>query len=76
MINPANLPQTCGKCHANAAKKFVTGPIHLTIEEREGKIIAVIRSFYLALIGLVIGGMVVHNGLDFIRKSKYALRRK
>jgi energy-converting hydrogenase Eha subunit G len=75
MINPANLPQTCGQCHVNAGDKFLTGPIHLTIEEREGKIVAIIRSFYLALIVLVIGGMVVHNGLDFIRKSKRARRR-
>jgi hypothetical protein len=75
MINPANLPQTCGQCHVNAGEKLLTGPIHLTIEKREGKIVAIIRSFYVALIVLVIGGMVLHNGLDFIRKTKRALRR-
>jgi hypothetical protein len=49
--------------------------VHLPIEEREGKTVAIIRMLYLTPIVLVIGSIVVHNGLDFIRKSNHVLRR-
>lgn len=75
MIHPANLANTCGQCHPNAGENFSASPVHLTQEEREGKAVAIIRGIYLGLIVLIIGGMVIHNGLDFIRKSKHALRR-
>jgi energy-converting hydrogenase Eha subunit G len=76
MINPANLTTTCGVCHPNAGENFARGPVHMTIEASEGRTVAVIRILYITLIVAVIGGMVIHNGLDFIRKSKHALRRE
>jgi len=76
MIHPANLANTCGQCHPNAGENFAASPVHLTPEEREGKAVAIIRGIYIGLIVLIIGGMVVHNGLDFIRKSKHVLKHK
>lgn len=76
MIHPANLANTCGQCHPNAGENFAASPVHLTEEEREGKAVAIIRLLYITLIVVVIGGMVIHNGLDFVRKSKHALRRE
>lgn len=75
-INPANLAATCGNCHPNASENFATGPVHLTREESEGRIVAVVRRLYIGLIVLVIGGMIIHNGLDFMRKSKQVLRHR
>ncbi|MGH7597107.1 MAG: hypothetical protein ACREOI_12190 [bacterium] len=76
MIHPANLANTCGQCHPNAGENFAASSVHLTQEEREGKAVAIIRGIYIGLIVLVIGGMLIHNGLDFIRKSKLVLRRE
>ncbi|MCK6562830.1 cytochrome c3 family protein [candidate division KSB1 bacterium] len=75
MINPDNLVQTCGQCHPNASANFARGPVHFTEDEREGRVVAVVRTIYLSLIIVLIGGMLLHNGLDFIRKSKHVLRR-
>ncbi len=76
MINPANLSATCGKCHPKAGENFSRGPVHMTTEEQEGKTVAVIRFIYMTLIVVVIGGMLIHNALDFVRKSKHILRRE
>lgn len=76
MVSPMNLASTCGQCHPNAGENFARGPVHMTGEEREGRTVAVIRIIYITLIVAVIGGMVIHNGLDFVRKSKHALRRE
>jgi hypothetical protein len=76
MINLANLTTTCGACHPNAGENFARGPVHMTTEEQEGKTVAVIRFIYMTLIVVVIGGMLIHNALDFVRKSKHVLRRE
>lgn len=76
MVSKENLPITCGNCHPNAGVNFAKGPVHLTKEESEGRIVSVVRNLYIGLIVLVIGGMIVHNGLDFIRKSKHVLRHR
>lgn len=75
MISPANLATTCGSCHPNAGENFAKGQVHLTEEQDTGKTVAVVRAIYIGLIVVVIGGMILHNGLDFIRKSKHILRR-
>jgi hypothetical protein len=76
MIHPANLAATCGACHPNAGENFARGSVHLTGEEQAGKTVAIIRFIYITLIVVVIGGMFIHNTLDFVRKSKHALRRE
>jgi hypothetical protein len=76
MIHPSNLAATCGKCHPNAGENFARGPVHITTEEKEGKTVAIIRFIYMTLIVIVIGGMFIHNTLDFVRKSKHVLRRE
>jgi len=75
MIHPANLAATCGSCHPNAGENFAKGQVHLTEEHVTGKTVAIVRAIYIGLIVVVIGGMILHNGLDFIRKSKHVLRR-
>lgn len=66
-INPANIANTCGRCHAGAAAQLTKGYIHGPPSERHW-IISWVRKFYLILIPLVIGFMLLHNGLDFLRK--------
>ena len=78
MINLANLPQTCGQCHIGAGANFAKGKIHLTSElisdtghtDVGSAGTRIVRWIYLPLIVLVIGGMVLHNGLVWIRKLR------
>ncbi|HEU4509997.1 MAG TPA: cytochrome b/b6 domain-containing protein [Pyrinomonadaceae bacterium] len=77
MISANNLPQTCGQCHVGAGVNFATGRIHLTSElvsaagtADAGSIgTRIVRWIYIPLIIFVIGGMVVHNALIWLRKA-------
>jgi len=68
-ISKANLAATCGKCHPGAGENFTKGTVHVAEERDSNKYLFWIRTFYLWIIGVTIGGMLVHNGLDFARKS-------
>ena len=69
MVNAANLPKTCGACHAGAGDHFVIGPVHVRINTGEAHpVVRWIRWTYWALIPLTLGFMIVHNLLDFLMK--------
>jgi cytochrome b subunit of formate dehydrogenase len=72
--NPANLAATCGQCHPGAGQSFGIGPVHVLPTAPEHRAVFVIRHVYLWLIFLTIGGMVAHNGLDFLRKLRQPRR--
>jgi cytochrome b subunit of formate dehydrogenase len=77
MVNIGNLVQTCGKCHAGASENFILGKIHLDVPTSQdiGSVATRwVRRIYLSLITVVIGGMLVHNGL--VWRKKASLRRK
>lgn len=69
-VHAENLPETCGQCHPGAGESFGIGPVHVLPTEPEHQAVFLIRQVYLWLIFLTIGGMLVHNGLDFLRKLK------
>jgi formate dehydrogenase gamma subunit len=70
-VNPANLPKTCGRCHPGANRNFARGPVHLLIANTTGsKTVYWIRTIYICLIIVVIGGMVFHNFLDLLARSR------
>ncbi len=73
-INKANLASTCGRCHPGANDNFAKGSVHVVVA-RNGDAVALywIRTFYIVLIAAVVGGMFLHNLLDFIRKSRRQL---
>ncbi|MEY4090646.1 MAG: hypothetical protein RJB55_2917 [Verrucomicrobiota bacterium] len=76
-IHPANLVRTCGQCHPGANTRFAVGRVHVSpgaaAESAAGEpILHLVATVYVILIVAVVGGMLVHNGLDFFRK----LRRK
>src|SRR6185369_9598995 len=84
MVNRANLVNTCGQCHPGAGENFVAGKIHLNVPLAQdfganGKDVGAVvngwvRWLYLWLIGVVIGGMFIHNLLVW-RKKALAKRR-
>ena len=70
-INHANLAKTCGQCHPGANEKFITSKVHLDGAQKAdlgSKVIAFITNFYIWMIVVVIGGMVLHNILVFRKK--------
>jgi formate dehydrogenase gamma subunit len=84
MVNQANLVNTCGQCHPGAGENFVAGKIHLNVPAAQdgaasgndiGAVVSGwVRWLYLWLIGVVIGGMFIHNVLVW-RKKALARRR-
>ena len=71
MVNPRNLVQTCGKCHAGLSEKFIAGPVHVrSAGGSEHASVRWIRWTYYLLIPLTIGFMLLHNGLDLFRKAR------
>ncbi len=72
-INKANLAGTCGKCHAGSNERFTQGKVHLTLTQKQEPVLYWVATSYIILIIVTIGGMVVHNLLDFVKKSKRRL---
>lgn len=70
-IHPSNLATTCGECHPGAGETYTLGTVHSGSGSFADWLVGWIRAVYLWLIGLVIGGMVLHNALDWLRKVRY-----
>ena len=68
-IHPKNLPQTCGKCHTGAGSRFAISQVHIAEGARsEPTPVRWVREFYLSLIPVTIGLMMLHNMGDWWRK--------
>jgi cytochrome b subunit of formate dehydrogenase len=73
-VHKANLAMTCGECHPGANTRFAIGAVHASEESREASPwLYWISNFYVLLIIAVVGGMVVHNLLDFLKKTRHKL---
>jgi hypothetical protein len=72
-ISPKNLVKTCGTCHPGANENFTKGAVHVIATTRNDSILYIVSTGYILLIVVVIGGMIVHNILDFVRKSRRQL---
>jgi len=75
-INRANLNATCGKCHPGVTQKFTLTRVHLdkgASKDIGSRAVRWIRWFYLALIFVVIGAMLLHNAI--IWRGKAIARR-
>jgi cytochrome b subunit of formate dehydrogenase len=68
-VNEHNLPKTCGQCHPGAGTRFSLGRVHVSATDGSPAIYW-IRLIYLWVIVLTIGGMVLHNLIDFLRKAR------
>jgi cytochrome b subunit of formate dehydrogenase len=71
-INHANLVKTCGQCHPGVNEKFVLAKVHVDapLSADTGSVaVRWIRKFYLGMILIVIGGMVLHNLVIWRRKA-------
>jgi len=70
-INPANLPRTCGTCHAGAGANFAKGKIHEAPAEMSGNRGAqVVKVFYVVLIAVLISAFLLFIAADLFRKVR------
>ncbi len=67
-VHPDNLAATCGRCHPGAGQRFELGPVHVLQEASAHPLVRGARMIYRVLIVFVIGAMILHNGLDLLRK--------
>lgn len=75
-INPKNLAQTCGQCHANAGVNFTKGKMHVqaTMENSPG--VFVVRRFYYLFIGLLMVLFVLYMLIDYYGFKRRRSRKK
>lgn len=77
-VNKANLPQTCGKCHPGIGTRLAKGDIriHSPPGAAEGKpwLVNFVTRVYIGIIVVTIGGMLIHNLLDFLKKLRAHIR--
>ncbi|MCF7797442.1 MAG: cytochrome b/b6 domain-containing protein [Lentisphaeria bacterium] len=68
-INEANLRETCSGtgCHANVSRDFIQGSMHFRYEGWQADVLKWVRWIWTTLIIGVIGFMLIHNTMDFIR---------
>jgi predicted CXXCH cytochrome family protein len=70
-INPANLPKTCGTCHAGAGANFAKGKIHESPAEKgESRGSRIVKIFYITLIAVLISAFLVFIAADLLRKVR------
>jgi len=75
-VNHANLSKTCGQCHTDAGSRFAIGPVHaLSKATPGGRVLDFVRIFYLIVIPITIGFMLLHNAIDLRRKARAILAR-
>ena len=67
-VNEANLPETCEECHPGVGSKVTIGSFHLRPSPQRDRTVYYLVTIYIILIVGVIGGMVLHNGLDLLKK--------
>ncbi len=68
-ISVRNLPATCGKCHPGAGARFAISQIHVVQGRSEPAGLQWVRNFYLLVIPVTLGLMLLHNAGDWIRKT-------
>ena len=76
-IHPDNLATTCGNCHEGAGARFAIGPVHVLADDKTNPVAYWIRAIYIPLIWITVVGMVLHNLLDLVKKTRtYSLWRR
>lgn len=77
LIHPDNLAHTCGKCHEGAGSRFAIGPVHVLADDTPNVVAHWIRLIYIPLIWVTVIGMLLHNLLDLVKKTRtYSLWRR
>ena len=70
MVNPKNVPATCGKCHPGANPNFAVGKMHVDSHKKESGIIYYTAQFFKYLtIGTMLA-LIAHIFLDMYGRTR------
>ena len=79
-VHKDNLVRTCGQCHPGANEQFSLGKVHVSLApgtftgmpsfDDGDQIVQVIATIYVWAIACIVGGMFLHNALDFLKKVR------
>jgi cytochrome b subunit of formate dehydrogenase/nitrate/TMAO reductase-like tetraheme cytochrome c subunit len=72
-VAPGNVTATCRQCHPDANEDFARSYDHVAAAVSTNPVNRVIRTIYVWLIAVVIGGMLVHNAIImgwFLRQAR------
>jgi len=76
-VAPGNLVATCGHCHTGmSAEKAAKTKIHEPVTGTAEGWPYYVRTIYLIMILLIIGGMVIYCFLDWLRQVRNVLRKR
>lgn len=73
-VHPLHLLETCQECHPKAGPGFVQGKVHVSMASAPTPSMGFVRKAYMALIGLTLGFMGLHNALVIFRHVADHLR--
>jgi len=74
MVNDANISRTCGQCHPGAERSFKAAFSHQKLPPVAKAVLFYVEQFYLWLIFLVIGGMLLFVSLHLLYHLRKYLR--
>ncbi|MFC2085786.1 cytochrome b/b6 domain-containing protein [Bacteroidota bacterium] len=69
LVHADNLQETCGSCHPGANANFTKGSVHIDRTAGSNSMLYWIGTVYFWVIVVTIGSMLVHNTLDWGRKT-------
>jgi formate dehydrogenase gamma subunit len=69
-VHRENLAATCGTCHPGADVRFAEGSVHIVRTAEGDQLLFWIGRVYLIAILSIIGLMLLHNGMDWVRKTR------
>jgi len=79
-VHRDNLQETCGTCHPGIGRGVVQGKIHPSLSQNAETIGEKaqwwVKYLYIMLIPSVLGFMLLHNALDWLKKIRIHLRRQ
>jgi hypothetical protein len=70
MVNPKNIPATCGKCHPGASGNFAVGKIHVDAKKKESGILYWTAAFFKYLTIFTMLALVAHIFLDMYGRTR------
>ncbi len=70
-VHQSNLVETCSQCHKNVTKSFANSYTHEAMLIRGNPVNYWVTVIYVLIIGGVIGGMIVHNLIIFLKYIRY-----
>ena len=70
-IYPANLPQTCGRCHGGASVKLAAVRIHVLDPKATNYTAYVIQKFYVVLIVIILGSFLIYILGDLKKRMQF-----